>query len=144
MATRRRSASSSRAGTAIDYRSQEQVAWDERLASMTAEMRLCRSKRFHDWVPNGDVVTSSRTDTFGQEIILEFRHNVRCNRGCGTTGSELVSTRTWKRVEGTHFKYDWDPHYKITGEPIDTAALNREKYLNDNPQLFSYLLNGTT
>lgn len=121
----------------VDYRYQEVIPWDARLDEMTPEMRKCRSKRFHDWTFNGDEVTVWGHD---RVTVLEFRRTWRCERGCGTSGSELISTRTWKRVEGTYFRYDWDDRYRITGDPIDVAALNREKFIQTNPQLFGYLL----
>lgn len=122
----------------IDYRLREKVPWDDRLNALDPEMVKCRANRRHDWKHVGDDVIAKYPDG----TVRVFRHRLRCGEGCLTAKSYVINTDTWE-IEGS-VSYEWDPRYKISGDPINPAALRREQHIHANPTLFAHLLNGNT
>ena len=111
------------------------VVWDDRLNALTDAMQLCRTKGFHDWMPAGatDIVYNRAKKP------VAFVQHWRCDRGCETTKLEHMEIlgQAIRRVGNP--RYDWDPRYKIEGEPIDRDLLRQELYMRANPELLAFL-----
>jgi hypothetical protein len=107
----------------------DEVPWDVRVSNLSDDFLVCRTER-HDWMFRGDF---PEDESGGRVLVFRRRHE--CAR-CGTKRSVWWNAIMWRPVSRS---YDHPHDYKLTGEAVDRAAINREHLMRTNPDFFSWL-----